>query len=84
MRGAIGGFWRGDLEDRLEGCFEAKGDTFGGLWSRDYLEGRLGGCFGVLKVEFKIGKMHISKLAQKCMRHENMKLVDITKLVLVH
>jgi len=58
------------LEDRLEGCFEAKGDAFGGLRSRDYLEGRLHGCFGILKVEFKIVKMHISKLAHKCMRHE--------------
>jgi tRNA A-37 threonylcarbamoyl transferase component Bud32 len=48
------------------------------------LEGRLEGCFGILKVEFKIGKMHISKLAHKCMTHENMKLVDIKKLVLVH
>jgi hypothetical protein len=84
IKGAIGGYLRGDLEDRLEGCFEAKGGAFQGLWSKDYLEGRLEGCFGILKVEFKIGKMHISKLAHKCMRHENMKLVDIKKLVLVH
>ncbi len=44
----------------------------------------LKGCFGILKVEFKIGKMHISKLVHKCMRHGNMKPVDIKKLVLVH
>jgi hypothetical protein len=48
------------------------------------LEGKLEGCFGVLKVEFNIGKMHISKLAHKCMKHENMTPVDIKKLVLVH
>jgi len=46
------------------------------------LEDRLEGCFGILKVEFKIGKMHISKLAHKCIKHENMKLVDIKKFVL--
>jgi hypothetical protein len=36
---------------------------------------------GVLKVEFKGGKTHISKLAYKCMRHENMKPVGIKKNV---
>jgi hypothetical protein len=61
MTGAIEGFWRGDMEDRLDDCFEAKGNAFGGLWSRDYLEGKLEGCFGVLKIEFNIGKMHLSK-----------------------
>ncbi len=48
------------------------------------MEGRLEGCSRILKVKFKIGKMYISKLAHKCMTHENMKLVDIKKLVLVH
>jgi len=33
----------------------------------------------VLKVEFKGGKTHISKLAYKCMRHENMKSIGIIK-----
>jgi len=33
----------------------------------------------VLKVEFKGGKTHISKLAYKCMRHENMKPIGIRK-----
>ncbi len=34
---------------------------------------------GWLKVEFKGGKGHISKLAYKCMRHENMKPIGIKK-----
>jgi hypothetical protein len=36
---------------------------------------------GFLKVEFKGGKIHISKLAYKCMRHENMKPIGIKKKI---
>jgi hypothetical protein len=36
----------------------------------------LGGGGGS-RVEFKGGKMHISKLTYKCMKHENMKLINI-------
>jgi len=37
-----------------------------------------------LKAEFKYGKTHISKLAYKCMRHENMEPIGLKKLILIH
>jgi hypothetical protein len=37
-----------------------------------------------LKVEFKYGKTHISKLAYKCMRHANMKPIGLIFLILIH
>jgi hypothetical protein len=31
------------------------------------------------RIEFKGGKTHISKLAYKCMKHENMQSIDFKK-----
>jgi hypothetical protein len=37
-----------------------------------------------LKAEFTYGKINISKLAYKCMRHENMKPIGLKNLILIH
>ncbi len=37
-----------------------------------------------LKAKFKYGKTNISKLAYKCMRHENMKPIGLKNLIFIH
>jgi hypothetical protein len=45
------------------------------IWRVDL--GLVVGGAGGLTIEFKGVKMFISKLTYKCMKHENMKLIDI-------
>ncbi len=79
------GFWsrrldgpnREDFGYKLKSIWSFFRVELGQFWGKKGVH--LGLVRRVLKVEFKGVKTHISKLAYKCMKHENMKPIGILK-----